>query len=47
MSKSDRKKKDLVDKFEELKNTGKIDQYLKKKSKKNMIKDRRKMKEMS
>ena len=43
MSKTDRKKKDLVDKFEELKSTGKIDQYLKKKAKKNMIKDRKKL----
>ena len=44
MSKTERKTKDLVDKYEELKSTGKIDKYLKKKAKKNMVKDRKKMK---
>ena len=44
LSKSDRKKKELVEQFEDLKKSGKIDSYLKKKSKKNMVKDRKKMK---
>merc|ERR1712062_539072 len=42
-SKTERKTKELVDKYEELKSTGKIDQYLKKKAKKNMSKDRKKL----
>jgi len=47
MSKTERKTKDLVDKYEELKSTGKIDKYLKKKAKKNQIKDRKKMSDMN
>ena len=47
ISKSDRKKKELVEKFEELKGSGKIDKYLKKKAKKNESKDRRRMKNLN
>ncbi len=50
LSKSDRKKKELVEQFEELKKSGKIDNYLKKKDKKNAAKeakDRRKSKAQS
>ena len=46
MSKAERKNKELVDKFEELKSSGKIDSYLKKKAKKNESKDRRKLSKM-
>ena len=46
MSKAERKNKELVDKFEELKSSGRIDSYLKKKAKKNETKDRIKMKKM-
>ena len=46
MSKVERKNKELVDKFEELKSSGKIDSYLKKKAKKNEAKDRRKLSKM-
>ena len=43
LNKSERKKKELVEQFEELKSSGRIDNYLKKKAKKNMIKDKKKM----
>ena len=43
LNKSERKKKELVEQFEELKSRGRIDNYLKKKAKKNMIKDKKKM----
>lgn len=46
VSKSERKTKDLVDKFEELKSSGKIDSYLKKKAKKNEAKGRKKLSKM-
>ena len=46
MSKVERKNKELVNKFEELKSSGKIDSYLKKKAKKNEAKDRRKLSKM-
>ena len=46
MNKIERKNKELVDKFEELKSSGKIDSYLKKKAKKNESKDRRKLSKM-
>ena len=46
MSKAERKNKELVDKFEELKSSGRIDSYLKKKAKKNETKDRIKMRKM-
>ena len=38
---------ELVDKFEELKNSGKLENYMKKKSKKNLAKDRKKIKDFS
>ena len=43
MSKSARKNKELVEQFEELKSSGRIDNYLKKKAKKNLHKDKKKM----
>ena len=43
LNKTEKRKKDLVDKFEELKKDGKLDTYLKKKAKKNEAKDRRKI----
>ena len=42
MSKSARKNKELVEQFEELKSSGRIDNYLKKKAKKTFIKIKRK-----
>jgi ribosomal RNA-processing protein 36 len=47
MSKGERKNKELIAKYEELKTTGKIDNYLKKKAKKNMSKDRKKLSKMN
>ena len=47
MNKSARKNKELVEQFEELKSSGRIDKYLKKKAKQNIIKDKKKMKSNS
>lgn len=47
MSKSERKKKELVEQYEELKSAGKIDQYLKKKAKKNLSKDKKKLSKLN
>lgn len=43
MSKKDRKKAELISKFNELKKAGKLDKYLEKKRKKNASRDRKKM----
>ena len=43
LNKKDRKKAELISKFNELKKTGKLDKYLEKKRKKNASRDRRKM----
>lgn len=43
LNKKDRKKAELISKFNELKKTGKLDKYLEKKRKKNASRDRKKM----
>ena len=44
MGKRERQNIELVDKFEELKKSGKLEQYIKKKNKKNLSKDRKRLK---
>jgi len=44
MSKRERQNVELVDKFEELKSSGKLENYMRKKSKKNLAKDRKRLK---
>ena len=47
MTRREKQNVELVDKFEELKNSGKLENYMKKKSKKNLAKDRKKIKDFS
>merc|ERR1712126_263316 len=44
VSKQEEKNMSIVEKYEELKNTNKLDQYMKKKSKKDLAKDRKRLK---
>ena len=44
VSKKEEKSRNLIEKYEELKKTNKLEQYMKKKNKKNLIKDRKKLK---
>ena len=44
VSKQEKKNMSIVEKYEELKNTNKLDQYMKKKNKKDLAKDRKRLK---
>ena len=44
VSKQEEKSRNLIEKYEELKKSNKLEQYMKKKNKKNLMKDRKKLK---